>query len=193
MTLKIIKISIVSVILLFGVFMVSSTAFGSPSQFTAGAATTADHTATSTRTYMTPGTATTTVVYDTQQSNGTNQTNNGNTYATDKVTLLTYLTASSTGTVLTMGIEYSQDGISWYADKTETYAAGAIALATNDTYTWTYASTTPGGGAVQSDSVQGAKAITLDVPTRYIRVFYGLTGANGAVHGRFVPVKELSR
>lgn len=166
-------------------------AYGSPSQFTAGAASTSDHNATTTYSYLTPGTGTTTIVYDTQQSNGTNQTNNGNTYATDKVTFLEYVAASSTSSVFVTNFEYSQDGTSWYADSTNVFAAGAIAIATPNSYTYTYASTTPGGGAALSNSNTGARAITIDVPTRYVRAVMSITGVNGAVHGRFVPLKEV--
>jgi len=163
-------------------------AFANPGSFSSPAYTAV---ASSTLTYMTAGTATTTVTYDTYESNGTTQVNNGNTFVADGATLLLAVSASSTSSVFVTNVEYSVDGIDWYQDNRITYAAGAIAVATPNSFTYTYASTTPGGGAVLSNSNRGAKAIRLDTPTRYVRAVISLTGTNGAVYATIIPRKQV--
>ncbi len=163
-------------------------ASANPSSFSSPAYTA---TATSSLVYMTPGTATTTVTFDTYESNGTTQVNNGNTFVADGATLLLAVTASSTASVFVVNLEYSVDGIDWYQNNRATYAAGAIAIVTPNSFTYTYASTTPGGGNVLPTSSRGAKAINLDTPTRYIRAFITMTGANGGVYATIIPRKQL--
>ena len=150
-------------------------------------------TATSTLKYMTPGTATTTVVYDTWAQLGTNQTSDGNRYIPDSVTLKEYLKASSTATVLVTNVEYSDDNIDWYQNNLDTYAAGAIAIAAPNTYTWTFATSTIGGVLNGDGTDVGAKVISLKVPTRFIRVVLSLTGANGGVWVQLLPKKQISQ
>lgn len=166
------------------------TAYANPLQTTSAPVTA---TATTTLTFMTPGTATTTLTYDSNQVLGTNQRNDGNTYSTDSAVLLTQLNASTTSTVLKVGIEYSNDGIDWYADNLQTITnattSQALIVTTANSFTWTFASTTPNGGAVGNTNTS-YKAVIIPTPTRFVRVFYSVTGANAAVWGTIIPRKQ---
>lgn len=160
-----------------------------PTLFTSSAQTA---TATTTLAYMTPGTATTTVLYDTRAENGTNQTKDGNGLIPDSVTLKEYMKASSTATVLVTNFEFSDDKIDWYQNNLETYAAGAISIATPNSYTWTFATSTIGGVLNGNGTDVGAKVISVKVPTRYVRAVLTMTGANGAVWAQMLPKKQIS-
>ncbi len=158
--------------------------------------------ATTSPTFMTPGTATTTVYLDSFAGNTSSQ-------QYDAVSLLTQFYGSSTAAVLNMTVEYS-DGVAgvdctatpgvcdWYQDATiemtnastsQPYPITANAL---NTYSWTFASTTQGGAAGVGTSNRALKAINIPVTSRYVRVFYtlGIGGTNGAVWGKLVPFKQ---
>lgn len=154
--------------------------------------------ATSSPTYMTAGTATTTLAFDTSA---------GNSFAPSKTAaLLVQLTASSTSTTLRWRYEYSQDPLcgttgsnaDWYAQ--DSAAFDATATTSPLTYTqgafeasWTYASTTPGAAAGSASANHGNKLVLVQVPTRCVRVmFYLPTGStNGAVWAEWVAKKEV--
>jgi len=141
-------------------------------------------TATTTVAYMTPGTGTTTLSYDSFQG--------GQYRSTDKSVMLIQFTASSTLGILNWRYEYSVDGVDWYGDSlnvsTSTSVQSAFNVAPFTTYTWTYASSTLG------TSVSGTafKAVTVPTPTRYFRaVFTDPIGAgNASVWAQFVPQRE---
>lgn len=176
-------------LVLAGTIVLSPTAvFANPISFSSPAQTAA---ATSTLIYQTAGTATTTVTYDTFESAGVTQANGGNNYVATGATLLLGVVASSTSSVFVTNIEYSQDGIDWYQNNISTYAAGAIAVVTPNSYTWTYASTTPGGAAGLATANTGAKAIAIPTLTRFVRAVLTLTGTNGAVWAKIIPRKEI--
>jgi hypothetical protein len=153
-------------------------------------------TATTTLAYMTPGTATTSIVYD---SNILARPN----IAIDKAILLTQLNASSTLTVLNTNLEYSM-GVSgvdctatptacdWYQDNTYEYGLSTstqpLYIATANSYRWAFASSSQGMLAPTRD--RGLKAVTIPLWARYVRATYTLTGANGAVWGQIVPARQ---
>lgn len=159
-------------------------------------------TATTSPTFMTPGTATTTVYLDSFAGNTSSQ-------QYDAVSLLTQLFASSTATTLNMTVEYS-DGVTgvdctatptacdWYQDATITITNASTSqpypITSNllNTYSWAFASTTQGGAAGVGTSNRALKAIKIPVTTRYVRVFYTLPAGstNGAVWGKLVPFKQ---
>lgn len=146
------------------------------------AASTAD--ATTTVSYMTPGLATTTTaVFDSFASGA-------NAYP-DRAALLTQFTASSTASILGIRLEYSQDNIDWYADNLNELATTSWSnpIATPSSFTWTFASTTPGAGAVTNTN-RSNKVIFIEVPTRYIRAVYTITGGNGGVWGSILPQRQ---
>lgn len=198
---KILVVGLAMLITLLAIIGFNQKVFGNISYF---APTAASATATSSPQFLVNNNSTqstsTPVVYDSYGIDGTNQSGQI-VNATDYVTLLEYVVASSTSSVFVTNVEYS-DGVvgvscvstpnacDWYANNLETYAAGAIAIATPNTYTYTYASTTPGGGAVVAGSNRGSKAIGLKVPTRYIRAYVTISGANGSVYLKWQPKKQ---
>lgn len=146
------------------------------------AASTAD--ATTTIPFMTPGTGTTTTAVFDSFANGANA-------YPDRAALLTQFTASSTSSILGIRLEYSQDNIDWYSDNLNSNATTSFAnsITSASTFTWTFASTTPGAGAVGNTN-RSSKVIFINVPTRYIRAVYTITGANGGVWGSIIPQRQ---
>jgi hypothetical protein len=149
-------------------------------------------TATSTPAYMTPGTATTTLVFNTLTSTSVataTPSNSSNTPKADFVDLLVQLQGSSTAADLHIGYEYSQDGLDWYQDflpqggystttQTQTPALDSISvLAASTTY--------DGTGKTNFDNF----VVSVPVPTKDVRIVLTLTGANAAVWAQVIPVK----
>lgn len=196
--MKNLKYYIVAVVAFFGIGAV--VVFGNPGNFSPTAA---SSTATSTPQFLIVSTAATStpVVYDSYGIDGTNES--GQTInTTDSAALEEYVQASSTSSVFVTNVEYS-DGVpgvscvtnpnacDWYQNNLDTYAAGAIAIVTPNTYSYTYASTTMNGGTLSTTNQnRGAKLIGLKVPTRYIRAYVTITGANGSVFLKWVTKKQ---
>lgn len=187
MTLKL-KLGIIGAFAVVFLFFVGI-ALAQPSLFTSSANTSS---ATTSPAYLGIGTATSTVRYDSQQIDGTNQTYNGNTWATDSAVLLIQFTASSTSSILTVAIECSVDGIDWYqACNPQQVATSTTSLAPVPKYTWLFASSTPGGVPFNTTNVnRDTRAITIQTPTRYTRAVFTMTGAAGAVWASILPKKE---
>lgn len=126
--------------------------------------------ATTTVTYFTTTTATTTLItYDSFA--------NGDPNAFDKLALSTQFAASSTASVLSIYIQYSQDGIDWYDNNTTSTSTGDISGPIYNT--WTAAGT-----------ATSSKIITVNTPTRFTRVNYAIKGASGAVWAQFISQKQ---
>lgn len=174
-----------------------------PSQFVTTVQTA---TASSSPVYMTPGTATSTVVYDTYQQS------TGNFYTVNAIELLTQLTASSTSSQINIAFEYSNGysngnaidctvlpaGCDWYQDtatNVQGYATSTLPFSLNQIpqYQWRFASSTIGQQAPGVLNNRDTRAVALKVPTRYVRVIYtcAIGGANCGVWGQFVPAKEV--
>lgn len=156
-------------------------------------------TATTSVNYMTVGKATTTVTYDSWGRSGSNQTDIGQTTGADEAILLVQLTASSTNTVLNITYEYSMDGIDWFQDNTFSMGTSSLAsylVATRNSFTWQYASSTVGGAAVAAGTATSTKAFTVPTPTRFVRAVLSLSGVastaslNGAVWAAIVPKNQ---
>lgn len=128
-------------------------------------------TATTSISYMTPGTATTTLQYDTY--------NTGNNYATNYATLLARFAASSTPT-FAINLEYSQDGIDWYGNTLFNNSTTTAAYSLNVTNSYTFS---PAASST-------LRAIKIDTPTRFVRANLSVAGSNGGVWAQFVPNKE---
>lgn len=161
----------------------ATVAYANPSFFAPQAMTA---TATSSPAFLTAGVATSTVVYDSFNLNGTNQPVASDPTAADEATLLLQFTGSSTSAVLNVNIEYSNDNVDWYQDNLEATTSGPFSITQPDTYTWTYAASQIGGVTV----ARVGKAISLVTPTRYTRAVISTTGANGSVWVQFVPKKQ---
>lgn len=155
--------------------------------------------ATTTLTYLTPGTATSTPVYDSYEVNGTNETNSGNNTVPDMVAVLLQGNASSTATTLNVQCEFGDDSgstssaIDWYQN--EIYPAtttGAMAIGTPLSFAYTYASSTAqtGGAIVPGNMNAFHKLVECPVPTRYVRAVITDTGANAALWATILPMKQ---
>lgn len=165
-----------------------------------------NQTATTSVSYMTPGTATTTYYYDSYVGGSSN-------YAADKATMLLQFTSSSTASVLKWGYEFSQgvNGVDcttaptscdWYKDDMQlpvtATSTGVYSMTAPIEYAWTFASTTQGYVAPVSSSTaplvnnfnRALKSITVPTPTRYTRVVFTITGANGGVWATFAEQKQ---
>ena len=127
--------------------------------------------ATTTIVYMTPGTGTTTLAYD--------SLDNGS----DSAVLLTQFTASSTSATLAIRLQYSQNGIDWYDDNllssTNSTTTAVKTVNVANSYAWAAAA----AGA-------NLKAIDVPTPTRYVRAIYSVTGANAGVWASLVAKKQ---
>lgn len=154
-------------------------------------------TATSTVSYITTGAATTTLYLDTYTQAS------GNPYKADNSTLLVQFVASSTASILGVSLEYAlgTPGIDctstptacdWYAnDLLAASTTPAItAVAVSNALSWTFASSSQGGGAVLSSNNRSLKIFDVQTPTRYVRAVFSVTGANGAIWAAFQPIKQ---
>lgn len=150
-------------------------------------------TATSTGTFMTPGTATTTFYYDSNQITGS-------TAKTDAAALGVIFTASSTLSTLGIRYEYSQGvaGVNcvnsptlcdWYADSYSTAPTTTWSGTNPNSITWTFASTTLVSGYAGTLTI-APRLFFVPTPTRYVRAVTTITGANGTVWGEFIGEKQ---
>lgn len=156
--------------------------------------------------FNTTSATSTPLVYDTycSDSTGSSSTSFCNNYATNKAALKLYVTASSTATIYKVDLEYS-DGApnvscvttplncDWYQDNLtlDATAGASEAIATANSYSWTYASTTVGGAAITASTNTGSKIMYVNTPTRYVRAIISIAGANGAFWAAIQPVKEM--
>jgi hypothetical protein len=168
----------------------ASTAHANPSVFANATSTAA---ATTTLSYMTPGTATTTTpVYDAYA-----QTFAGGSIAkADYAGLLVQLTSSSSVTVLNATAEYSHDGIDWYRNfvvdpnTIGTTTAPVFSVTNPFSFRWQFATSTVGGTGLGTSN-RATAALLIPTPFRFTRVVFSLTGGNGAVWAQLVPIKEV--
>lgn len=134
--------------------------------------TTSTSAATTSPTYIIPGTATSTLTYD-SYNDGIGDPN-----ASESAVLLLQTAASSTSSVFTVALQYSQNGIDWYQDNLMATTTSTN-IGTAQTYTFTAAGTATTG-----------RAITVPTPTRYVRAVTSVAGANAAVWGQIVAKKQ---
>ena len=131
--------------------------------------------ATTTVAYIGNGTATSTYQFDnTSFSSGKVPTMT----AIDASYLYVQVAASSTATVLTVTPQVSNNGIDWYGIGSEgtASAAGAIAVSTTTSFTWT-----PGTTATTSMEFK-----LPDVATVHERIVFSMTGGAGAIYNEVV-------
>lgn len=189
MTTKITKKSsaIVLGVSAFVLFAIAISAHANPLQFLPTVQT---DIATTTISYITPGTGTTTLVFDSFAGSQIK--------ATDAATLLLQYTASSTAPVLDTRFEFSQDGIDWYPDNNPNYTAAvpgstastSIATTPYKVTSFTLSTTTDNGGSGTSGRVQAS--LNVPTPVRYTRaIFYApVGGGNGALWAQIVPKRQ---
>lgn len=106
---------------------------------------------------------------------------NGSPRLANFATILSQYVASSTSSVWNLRVEYSQDGIDWYSDFVNIATTStAVSLAQNAQFTYTAVST-----------ATTTKAVRVATPTRFMRVVYNISGANGSVWTQIVPTREV--
>ena len=158
-------------------------------------------TATSTQAYLTPGTATTTPVYDSYEQYGTNETNGGNLTIPNQVAVILNGAASSTATVVNVACEFSNNYIGttgngdWYQNEViqaTTTNAGPQSGNIPNTFSFTYASSTVGGAVVGANTSRFEKVFVCPVPLRFVRAVITTTGNNASVWASIVPIKQRS-
>lgn len=200
-----VAVGIVSLMVAAVLLLVTSWAHANSSYFSTYAKTAV---ATSTLVYQTPGTATTTLVYDSYQcqrvgssycnTTGSNEVGTQNFMSADSATLLLQFTASSSISKININFEYSDDGIDWYQASPPSLVPGYATSTTSITlnsipqYSWTFASSTVGGQGLIAGYNSDARAIPVNTPVRYIRAVLtcALGGANCAMWAEFVPKKQ---
>lgn len=168
------------------------TAVANPSQFlTASTAS-----ATTTLSYLTPGTGTTTLVMDTQ-SDGVNP-------ADSLSLLIQYNASSSIGNnntkVINWNYAYSQDNVNYYDENefTNINATTSQLTGTTKVYNWAqYATSTSFSFDGNSTSSMAFKMVTLPIPTRYVRVTFSVpvstpfaSTTNAGIWAQFVAKKQ---
>ena len=181
-------------VIIASLFTVGMTVHANPSYFSPTAQTA---TATTTPTYMTPGTATSTLVFD--------SFGNGSTYSVNSTELFVQFSGSSTTSQLNTTLEYANSysgtdcsliptSCDWYQDTFSNVTAYStsttgISLNTIPSYTWTLASSTVNGVLTSGPT---KKAVAVKIPTRYVRAVFtcGIGGTNCAVWAQFNPSKE---
>lgn len=167
-----------------GVLLAAGIAYANP-LYTAGKARSA--LATSTLAYMTPGTATSTLVYDSYEQLGTNQPNQGNITIPNTVALAIQGVGSSTASIVNLACEYSDDGIDWYQNEMfPATTSDPVLITAPNTFTFTNASSTIGGVAFNGFK----KIITCPLPTRFVRAVASVTGDKAAIWDTFIPSKQ---
>ncbi len=165
---------------------------------------TAGNTATTTLTYMTPGTATTTVYWDSQLGGVSS-------FGSESAALLVAFTASSSVSTLQVNEEFSQgiagvdcvatpNACDWY-EGTHTdinsYSTSTIPsvidIAQVPQFTWKFASSTVGGQALAPLGNRATRLLSVQTPTRYARFVITLkvvANGNGAVWADLVAKKQ---
>lgn len=143
--------------------------------------------ATSTLLYLTPGTGTTTLTYDSFQ---------GDNAKIDRLVLAMQYTGSSTGPTLKIRFEDSMNNNDWYPrSATSLNPTSTTTLLTGNfsEYQWTVSTTTDNGGSGTAARVHNA--FTVEAPMRYVRaIFYvPAAGGNGGLWAQFVPVKQKDK
>lgn len=144
--------------------------------------------ATTTVTYMAAGVATTTATYDAYATYG-------NVNGANEISLLTQQAGSSTSSVLIGDVQYSVDGIDWYAAAPPTTASSTVAFGYGAPYQlkMQFASSTISGAAVtNANSATTSRIVTIPTPTRYTRVVFSVPAgsAGSALWWSFQPRKE---
>lgn len=158
----------------------------------------------STVTYLTPGTASTTI--GSLSSSGTSlgyfDLGAGGAQGADSAILALQFTGSSTPnnsaiatTTFNVSIEYSQDRSDWYGDSYDGFATSTVTQnrSANTVYKFTLGTQLLSGNVVAS-TTPTKFLINIPTPTRYVRAIVtiptGTGSTNGAVWGQFIAKRQ---
>src|SRR3990167_6071073 len=140
-------------------------AYANPLFFPKGANTAGSNVAnaSTTRSYMTPGTGTTTLVHDAFDVDPTLSSDSTNPTGLDTLALAVHMTATTGVMTLNIACEYSRDGIDYYEGNCyDTSTTTNVANITGEmsSYTWVFASSTCSvGGAAPSATQDSCRRI----------------------------------
>lgn len=139
-------------------------------------------TATTTRAYITNGTATTTLSIDAYA--------NGNGFKTDEARVDFQITATGTAPVLLARVEHSDDNVDWYSETIETTANTAVTTYAPKSYSYTFASSSA-FTITTGTTTRMNMSFYVDTPQRYTRVIFYSTSANPFdLWAQIQPMKE---
>jgi hypothetical protein len=143
--------------------------------------------ATSSLSYMTPGTGTTTVTCLVQPTSSV---------GASEAYIAINRTASSTASDIKIDTEYSMDGNNWYSNNTSDLGTTTpqMALAPTQSFIMRFASSTlPGGGQVPVPNNRDARIFKIATPTKYVRVVISVPigSANSGVYASIITKKEI--
>ena len=148
-------------------------------------------TATTSPTWITAGTATTTLTYDSFLPNGSATT------GAYQAALLYQLVATSTLPAMNINFEFSDDGIDWYQNggtATFTFATSSKPYDLSQVlqFRHNFASSTAGLGAITPTSATTTRIVVFPTPLRFSRAIFTVPTGSGqvAVWARIVPIKE---
>lgn len=187
--MKTFNLKISALIIIFVAFLLMAFAFTAHANpfYTGTKAQTSS--ATTTPAYLSPGIATSTLVYDSYEQNGTNQPNSDNVTLPNVVAVALQGNASSTLTTIAIACEFSDNNIDWYQN--EIYPAsstGALNLSVPATFSFVFSSTTVDGIQISPSRYQ--KLFECPVPLRYVRAVITDTGAGASVWATIIPTKQ---
>lgn len=149
--------------------------------------------ATSTKTFMTPGAATSTTVYDSYEIFGTNQPNQGNVTVPAFINVLLDGVASSTSTNINATCEYSDNwngsNGDWYQN--EIFPATSTPQQSIGTpVSITFPGVTSSVGGATNGTLRFQKVFQCPVALRFVRAVISVTGANASMWTTIVPLKQ---
>lgn len=156
-------------------------------------------TATTSPTYLKGGIATSTTVYDAYEQFGTNQTSKGDTTIPDTLAWIIDGVASSTNSTISAWCEYSDNyngttgNGDWYQNEflvSSSSAAGLQSIAQQNSFSFTYASSTIGGAAPTGSNNRFQKMFACPVYTRFTRLIVSNTGTFASVWVQAIPKKQ---
>lgn len=171
--------SLAIVVALVGIYIINNAQANASAFITKASAT-----ATTTLSYMTPGTATSTLSFD--ALSGPSQT------AFDSANLNICYNASSTASVLNTALEYSPDGTTWFQNNLNALASTSplATIQSAQSFAWPFASSTIGGQPVVPLLGYVCKTVEVRTPQRYVRAVFSITGANAGIWAQFVGKRE---
>ncbi len=147
--------------------------------------------------YLSAGTGTSTIPYDTYNFG------NANTYASNGLALALQFTGSTTPTnsavattTYNVTFEYSQDNIDWYSDAYLLRATTTNPLLAATPISTTFVLGTQTSGGLKVGSTTPTKfLLNVPAPTRYVRAIITIPSGstNGAVWGLFIGQKQSSQ
>lgn len=164
-------------------------AYANPSYFGPGVST--NNAASTSVAYLIPGAATsTTPVLDAYTPSGQSTK-----FKVNQASVAIQFTASTTNSILTATIEYSNDNVDWY--RSYVVDSNGMGTSTNPFYvttpdqlSWKFASSSVGGVGIGATSNMSTAYIIIPTPARYTRIVFSIAGANGAVWAYITPIKE---